>query len=93
MHGVVRNLVTRISAAIHDFTNSETSQQQAAEMRIGVIGTGARILTVIKNLLGELLLGKRTPAAGFPKGVNSLVVANAIDEAMDNGVVVDLRPQ
>jgi hypothetical protein len=39
------------------------------------------------------LLGKRTPAAGFPEGVNSLVVANAIDEAMDNGVVVDLRPQ
>jgi len=50
-------------------------------------------LTVIKNLIGEVLLGKRTPAAGFPEGVNSLVVANAIDEAMDNGVVVDLRPQ
>ena len=48
---------------------------------------------MIKNLLGELLLGKRKPTAGFPKGVNSLVVANAIDEAMDNGVVVDLRPR
>jgi hypothetical protein len=70
MHGAVRNLVTRISAAIDDFMNSETSQQQATEIRIGVIGTGARILTVIKNLIGEVLLGKRTPALGFPEGGN-----------------------
>jgi hypothetical protein len=55
-----------MSAAIDGCMDSETSQQQAAEIRIGVIGTGARILTVIKNLLGEVLLEKRTPAAGFP---------------------------
>ena len=53
MQGAVRNLVTRIPDAIDDFMNSETSQQQAAEIRIGVIGTGGRILTVIKNLIGE----------------------------------------
>jgi len=57
MHGVGRNLVTRISAAIHDFTNSETSQQQAVEIRIGVIGTGGRILTVI-NLNSAVAIGK-----------------------------------
>jgi hypothetical protein len=66
----VRNLVTRISAALDGCMSFETSQQQAAEIRIGVIGTGARILTVIKNLIGEVLLGKRTPALGFPEGGN-----------------------
>jgi len=50
--------------------DSETSQQQAAEIRIGVIVTGGRILTVIKNLIGEVLLGKRTPALGCPEGGN-----------------------
>ena len=66
----MRNLATRISAAIDDFMSFETSQQQAAEIRIVVIGTGGRILTVIKNLIGEFLLGKRTPALGFPEGGN-----------------------
>jgi hypothetical protein len=59
-----------MSAAIDGCMDSETSQQQAAEIRIGVIVTGGRILTVIKNLIGEVLLGKRTPALGCPEGGN-----------------------
>ena len=43
--------------------------------------------------LAEVLAESRTPAAGFTEGIRSLVVANAVDEAMDKGAVIDMRPQ
>jgi predicted dehydrogenase len=43
--------------------------------------------------LAEVLAESRAPAAGFTEGIRSLVVANAVDEAMEKGVVVDMRPQ
>jgi hypothetical protein len=43
--------------------------------------------------LAEVLAESRAPAAGFTEGIRSLVVAKAVDEAMEKGVVVDMRPQ
>jgi predicted dehydrogenase len=42
--------------------------------------------------LAECMAGLRTPAAGFTEGVRSLVVAQAVDQAMHEGRVVDLAP-
>ncbi len=38
------------------------------------------------------LAGLRAPAAGFHEGLRSLVVAQAVDQAMNEGRVVDLAP-
>ena len=48
---------------------------------------------LIANELAEVLAESRAPAAGFTEGIRSLVVANAVDEAMDKGAVIDIRPQ
>jgi len=42
--------------------------------------------------MAKTLLGKAAPKAGMAEGVRSLTVALAIDQAMDTGRVVDLRP-
>lgn len=41
--------------------------------------------------LAEVMRGHRKPVTGLLDGVRSLVVVNAIDEAMDMGVVVNLQ--
>jgi hypothetical protein len=38
------------------------------------------------------MAGMREPAAGFDEGLRSLVVAQAVDQAMHEGRVVDLAP-
>ena len=40
--------------------------------------------------LADVLNLRRTPAAGFPEGVRSLALAEAIDTAMDEGRVVEM---
>lgn len=42
--------------------------------------------------LAECMAGLRAPAAGFDEGLRSLVVAQAVDQAMHEGRVVDLAP-
>lgn len=42
--------------------------------------------------LAECMAGLRAPAAGFSEGLRSLVVAQAVDEAMRDGRVIDLAP-
>ena len=42
--------------------------------------------------LAECMAGLRAPAAGFNEGLRSLVVAQAVDQAMHEGRVVDLAP-
>lgn len=42
--------------------------------------------------LAECMAGLRDPAAGFAEGLRSLVVAQAVDQAMHEGRVVDLAP-
>jgi predicted dehydrogenase len=42
--------------------------------------------------LAECMAGLRAPAAGFSEGLRSLVVAQAVDQAMHEGRVVDLAP-
>lgn len=42
--------------------------------------------------LAECMAGLRAPAAGFAEGLRSLVVAQAVDQAMNEGRVVDLAP-
>ncbi len=51
---------------------------------------GDKLMT--KELV-EVLAESRTPATGFTEGIRSLVVANAVDEAMDTGMVIDMRQQ
>jgi predicted dehydrogenase len=43
--------------------------------------------------LADIMLGRRTPSAGFPEGLHSLTTALAIDAALDTGSVIDLRPR
>jgi predicted dehydrogenase len=43
--------------------------------------------------LADTITGERPPAAGFTEGVRSLTTALAIDAALDQGTVVDLRPR
>lgn len=45
-----------------------------------------------KELL-EVLCGRCAPKAGFAEGIRSLVLANAIDRAMEVGSVVDLKSE
>lgn len=47
---------------------------------------------VMARELAEVMRGKRLPAAGFAEGVRSLAISNAIDQAMDEGRIVDLAP-
>jgi len=42
--------------------------------------------------LAECMAGLRAPAAGFAEGLRSLVVAQAVDQAMNEGRIVDLAP-
>jgi predicted dehydrogenase len=42
--------------------------------------------------MAECMAGLRAPAAGFAEGLRSLVVAQAVDQAMREGRVVDLVP-
>jgi predicted dehydrogenase len=43
--------------------------------------------------LAETLAGNAPPAIGFTEGILSLTTALAIDEALDTGAVIDLRPR
>ena len=59
----------------------------------GATGTGkTKTLQLMAEQLAACMAGRAEPAAGIAEGLRSLVTAQAIDEAMERGAVVDLRP-
>lgn len=47
---------------------------------------------IMATELIDVLYGKRAPAAGFTQGVRSLALANAIDQSMREGRMIDITP-
>lgn len=43
--------------------------------------------------LAEIMLGRRSPLVGFTEAIRSLTTVFAIDAALDQGCVIDLRPR